>query len=204
MAKITDCPQGHQLQAWIARSGMCDGCGRQVFSGEKVMDCRQCNWYLCDDCAPQHLADYNWWTAVSSIFNGLTVQCTEVQGQKSGGLEEIVVEPRWRRRTPSTGKPPASRRSRLSPEPREAVPDDGASSASPEREDRRAAAREAAKPKPAPPPLPDLLDLQQPELSKGNQEAPLDLLTGPGPQSLEPKFVEGCRPSAASRRLGGA
>uniref|UniRef100_A0A7S4QRU5 Uncharacterized protein n=1 Tax=Alexandrium monilatum TaxID=311494 RepID=A0A7S4QRU5_9DINO len=47
------CPQRHELRPWIARQGHCDGCGRMVMKGERVMDCRQCNWYLCDTCLPR-------------------------------------------------------------------------------------------------------------------------------------------------------
>ena len=29
---------------------MCDGCDRDIGHGTKVMDCRQCNYYLCNQC----------------------------------------------------------------------------------------------------------------------------------------------------------
>jgi hypothetical protein len=45
------CPAGHQMQPWIAKAGTCDGCARKVQNGEQVMDCRQCDWYLCDECS---------------------------------------------------------------------------------------------------------------------------------------------------------
>ena len=45
------CPGGHRLVAYTSPGGVCDGpCGRQIRSGERVMDCRQCNWYQCGDC----------------------------------------------------------------------------------------------------------------------------------------------------------
>merc|ERR1712151_6707 len=40
--KVTQCPQGHQLQPWSAHAGTCDGCFRRVHAGEKVLDCRAC------------------------------------------------------------------------------------------------------------------------------------------------------------------
>jgi len=51
--RISHCPQGHLLKSWTAIQGWCDKCGRKVFKGEKVMDCRQCNWYVCSSCCPQ-------------------------------------------------------------------------------------------------------------------------------------------------------
>eukprot|EP00419_Tripos_fusus_P025232 CAMPEP_0172724224 /NCGR_PEP_ID=MMETSP1074-20121228/85469_1 /TAXON_ID=2916 /ORGANISM="Ceratium fusus, Strain PA161109" /LENGTH=128 /DNA_ID=CAMNT_0013550633 /DNA_START=71 /DNA_END=454 /DNA_ORIENTATION=- len=43
--RMTECPKGHQLQQWASQSmGKCDGCAKVVAQGERVMDCRQCNW----------------------------------------------------------------------------------------------------------------------------------------------------------------
>jgi len=67
----TKCPEGHELKAWTARAGACDGCHRVIQHGEQVMDCRACNWYLCKDCRPcsnEHLATI--WGAVQSLFFG--------------------------------------------------------------------------------------------------------------------------------------
>lgn len=47
------CHSGHSLQVADAPQGTCDGCGRRVEAGEKVSDCRMCNWYLCATCRPQ-------------------------------------------------------------------------------------------------------------------------------------------------------
>mmetsp|Transcript_58933 Transcript_58933/g.175344 ORF Transcript_58933/g.175344 Transcript_58933/m.175344 type:complete len:211 (+) Transcript_58933:51-683(+) len=210
MAKITDCPKGHRLQVWIAKAGICDGCGRHVFHGEKVMDCRECNWYLCDDCSPQGLADYSMWTAVSSMFSGLTMQCVEVQPQHRPGRsedEEIFVEPR--RRT----------RSRPSSEPSKAPPQEGTapSKSCPKKEEASAPAKEApakqapakeapAKEAPAkeaakapPAPVVDLLDFQGPQV-------PLLDLSEPAPAALDAKAQEGlrCTPAPATKHLGGA
>jgi hypothetical protein len=49
------CPKGHALKYFAAKSGSCDGCRRRVVSGEYVLDCRSCNWYLCDACCSQEI-----------------------------------------------------------------------------------------------------------------------------------------------------
>lgn len=46
------CPGGHPLRRRKAFPGPCDGCGAAVYAGSFVMDCRQCNWYLCETCLP--------------------------------------------------------------------------------------------------------------------------------------------------------
>jgi len=46
------CPSGHALQPMAAEAGSCDGCKKPVHAGQQVMDCRQCNWYLCQACRP--------------------------------------------------------------------------------------------------------------------------------------------------------
>lgn len=52
---IWRCPGGHVLQPWVSTGpGHCDACDRRVLASEKVMDCRSCNWYLCDTCHPQN------------------------------------------------------------------------------------------------------------------------------------------------------
>jgi len=49
--RVTECPKGHRLQHWTSQSfGKCDGCGKAVTPGEEVMDCRQCDWYVCSAC----------------------------------------------------------------------------------------------------------------------------------------------------------
>lgn len=46
------CPKGHILGPYsVPDAGGCDGCGTRVERGEHVMDCRSCNWYLCDNCS---------------------------------------------------------------------------------------------------------------------------------------------------------
>lgn len=46
------CEAGHLLQFSTASAGTCDRCGRPVQSGEKLLDCRSCNYYLCFGCHP--------------------------------------------------------------------------------------------------------------------------------------------------------
>merc|ERR1712048_687707 len=48
--KIVHCKNGHELTPYLALGGMCDGCKKRINNGDKVMDCRKCNWYLCRDC----------------------------------------------------------------------------------------------------------------------------------------------------------
>jgi len=56
------------LQLWAARSGKCDGCSKKVQTGEQVMDCRRCNWYLCSVCCPQVKSqETTLWGAISSL-----------------------------------------------------------------------------------------------------------------------------------------
>ena len=51
------CPSGHALVQFVTPDGgLCDGCGTVTPSGTQVMDCRACNWYLCQRCAPAEAA----------------------------------------------------------------------------------------------------------------------------------------------------
>jgi len=48
------CPKGHLLYEHLETTyGTCDGCSAVVSSGEHVMNCGECNWYLCDACTGQ-------------------------------------------------------------------------------------------------------------------------------------------------------
>lgn len=67
---IKRCPQGHELQPWAAKPGWCDGCGAKIKSGEAVMDCRECNYYLCKYCCPPPEATEDtpsFWGAMASL-----------------------------------------------------------------------------------------------------------------------------------------
>jgi len=55
--RLSRCPEGHMLHPWDAQPGACDGCGRRIFDGETVMDCRCCNWYLCEACHSRDFGD---------------------------------------------------------------------------------------------------------------------------------------------------
>lgn len=46
------CKNGHTLCTAAAMEGNCDGCNKPVRKGQLVMDCRQCNFYLCSECLP--------------------------------------------------------------------------------------------------------------------------------------------------------
>jgi hypothetical protein len=48
--KGSTCRKGHALQTAAAMAGSCDGCEKPVLKGELVMDCRQCNFYMCKNC----------------------------------------------------------------------------------------------------------------------------------------------------------
>lgn len=70
-----ECPAGHGLQAWIARAGTCNGCGEDVQSGTVVMDCRQCNWYLCPMCHQRDLIESpTTWDVLVSLPNAQDVE----------------------------------------------------------------------------------------------------------------------------------
>jgi hypothetical protein len=44
------CPKGHKLEACPATEGRCDGCQRRVATNQCVLNCKECNWYLCGSC----------------------------------------------------------------------------------------------------------------------------------------------------------
>ena len=46
------CPQGHDLTPHITEggSGTCDGCSRSLNHGTQVMQCLQCDFFLCRSC----------------------------------------------------------------------------------------------------------------------------------------------------------
>merc|ERR1719203_1805835 len=65
---LSSCPQGHELQPWTAFAGTCDGCERRVREGEQVMDCRRCNWYVCEVCLPRDQAqDASIWGTIAAL-----------------------------------------------------------------------------------------------------------------------------------------
>jgi len=85
--KATICPGGHELTLWTARAGACDGCRRCIRAGEQVMDCRACNWYLCQDCRPCSDEQFNsLFGAIQHLFFGDVCRAT--------GLEEETQAPK--------------------------------------------------------------------------------------------------------------
>lgn len=49
------CPQGHALVDLVTPvAGLCDGCSKHTEPGMRVMDCRRCDWFLCDTCSKQY------------------------------------------------------------------------------------------------------------------------------------------------------
>merc|ERR1711972_552301 len=52
-AQSSSCPNGHTLEDYIIPSrstGSCNGCGRKIRAGDRVMVCRPCNFGLCEHC----------------------------------------------------------------------------------------------------------------------------------------------------------
>lgn len=49
--QANQCPSRHTLADYVTLGGCCDGCGVTTPPGTNVMDCRVCNWYLCDKCS---------------------------------------------------------------------------------------------------------------------------------------------------------
>jgi hypothetical protein len=49
------CPKGHTLAMHTTEDGLgtCDGCNRKLESGTTVMDCTECDYFLCDQCDPR-------------------------------------------------------------------------------------------------------------------------------------------------------
>ena len=46
------CPRGHKLQDHFEESqGICDHCSNIIYTGQHLIDCKICNWYVCDCCA---------------------------------------------------------------------------------------------------------------------------------------------------------
>jgi len=100
------CPQGHALMPWFALKGSCDGCGRLICTGQQVMDCRACNYYLCIACCPATYMDQGLWSSlnwvvenakmeISSITSSLSefvpgVSCTDIT-MASAERDEMVV-----------------------------------------------------------------------------------------------------------------
>lgn len=61
------CPEGHELLPWTAPAGVCQGCSKVFPDGEQVMDCRRCEWMLCEVCCPRSGASSSLWGMISQL-----------------------------------------------------------------------------------------------------------------------------------------
>lgn len=89
-SRVTKCPSGHELTLWTARAGRCDSCHRMVAHGEQVMDCRACNWYLCEECRPCTFEQAeSLWGAISNLLFGDV--CRAPPDFREGQANEVVI-----------------------------------------------------------------------------------------------------------------
>ncbi|CAK0874563.1 unnamed protein product [Prorocentrum cordatum] len=53
------CPEGHELKGQLAcDSGYCDKCHREVKQGERIFECKTCDWWMCyEPCYGQAMVD---------------------------------------------------------------------------------------------------------------------------------------------------
>jgi len=65
--RLQSCPEGHELLPWTAPAGVCHGCGKIFPKGEQVMDCRRCEWMLCEVCCPRTGASASLWGTFSQL-----------------------------------------------------------------------------------------------------------------------------------------
>jgi len=97
--KAWKCPAGHLLQPCRASAGSCDGCKKKVASGDDVMECKSCNWYLCSRCHPQEKEDRSWfWRSVSGLADKVAQEFTDLQeyaedAEKMGPLAACHAPP---------------------------------------------------------------------------------------------------------------
>lgn len=93
-----ECPFGHELQPWTAPAGTCHGCGKQFPDGEQVMDCRRCEWLVCEICCPRSEARSSLWGALSqwpfyaatkieAAFDSFDLACDDFIERHSATLE---------------------------------------------------------------------------------------------------------------------
>ncbi|CAK0815757.1 unnamed protein product [Prorocentrum cordatum] len=96
------CPLGHSLGVWEAEAGSCDGCRRVIRDGDLVMDCRRCNYYLCNECYNDRSS---LWMSLASFIPDCTADtrapsATEVVCDGDNECAStVVVDPRCDRRT---------------------------------------------------------------------------------------------------------
>mmetsp|Transcript_122679 Transcript_122679/g.354620 ORF Transcript_122679/g.354620 Transcript_122679/m.354620 type:complete len:301 (+) Transcript_122679:56-958(+) len=92
--KIWHCPAGHHLQPRKATLGRCDLCKRCVPAGEPVMDCKECNWYLCNECHPQEQEEQDWfWGSLNFLIETAQQEMAEIKEEfkeMAGDVESFV------------------------------------------------------------------------------------------------------------------
>merc|ERR1719422_2867264 len=69
------------LQPWGVRHGTCNKCRREILRNQQVLDCRQCNHYICGNCLPQSEAE-----APRSSFVGTILETVEIFNEFTEGL----------------------------------------------------------------------------------------------------------------------
>mmetsp|Transcript_17605 Transcript_17605/g.48605 ORF Transcript_17605/g.48605 Transcript_17605/m.48605 type:complete len:339 (-) Transcript_17605:61-1077(-) len=99
---VARCLEGHQLWPWQARAGTCDGCGGKVKSGERVMDCRRCDYYLCSQCRPCGIEEAaveekepssDMWSAVKSLPGVMMDSATHHMATIAAEIEAFIFAP---------------------------------------------------------------------------------------------------------------
>jgi len=80
------CPQGHKLAPWQALNGSCDGCGRLICTGEQVMDCRACNYYLCSACCPAKCLDQGLWSSINWVVENAKMETSNISSELVPGV----------------------------------------------------------------------------------------------------------------------
>lgn len=90
------CPAGHHLQPRKASGGKCSGCRHHVVSGEPVMDCRQCIFFLCNECHPQEKEEQDWfWGSLNFLLETAQQEIVEIRDEfkeMAGDVETFVNE----------------------------------------------------------------------------------------------------------------
>jgi len=92
-SKTWTCPAGHMLQPWKAIAGACDGCKAKVYRCDNVMDCRQCNWYLCEACHPQEKEHQDWfWGSISYLAEAVSEEMSELKDAVSHEVTDFTSD----------------------------------------------------------------------------------------------------------------